>query len=194
MVQTASKDVTQLLIDWREGDPEALATLMPLVYEELRHQAERYMRRERRDHTLQPTALVHETYLQLVDQNRVQWQNRAQFFGVASELMRRIMLKHARSHNTVKRGGQARRVPLDDGLARVEQSAAELIALDEALERLAAFDPRQSKILELRHFGGLTIDEAAVFLDLSPATVKREARLAQAWLKRELTAAAPAGG
>ncbi len=186
MVESSSKDVTQLLLDWRDGDPEALASLLPLVYDELRRQAGRYMRRERRDHTLQPTALVHEAYLQLVDQNRVRWQSRAQFFGVAAELMRRIVLKHARSHNTEKRGGQAKRVPLQDNLA-VEKSAAELVALDEALERLAAFDPRQSKILELRHFGGLTIDEVAVFLDVSPATIKREARLAQAWLKRELT-------
>ncbi len=186
MVEDSSKDVTQLLLDWRDGDPEALASLLPLVYDELRRQAGRYMRRERQDHTLQPTALVHEAYLQLVDQNRVRWQSRAQFFGVAAELMRRIVLKHARSHNTEKRGGQAKRVPLQDNLA-VEKSAAELVALDEALERLAAFDPRQSKILELRHFGGLTIDEVAVFLDVSPATIKREARLAQAWLKRELT-------
>ncbi len=193
MVRTASKDVTQLLIDWRDGDSEALETLMPLVYDELRRQAERAMRRERHDHTLQPTALVHETYLQLVDQNRVRWQNRAQFFGVAAGLMRRIMLKHARSHNTEKRGGRVRRVPIDlatkTDLVAADQSAAELIALDEALERLATFDPRQSKILELRHFGGLTIEEAAVCLDVSPATVKREARSAQAWLKRELTAA-----
>ena len=174
------------MLDWRDGDQEALAHLLPLVYDELRRQAQRYMRRERRDHTLQPTALVHEAYLQLVDQNRVRWRSRAQFFGVAAELMRRIVLKHARSHNTEKRGGQAKRVPLQDDLA-VEKSAAELIALDEALERLAAFDPRQSKILELRHFGGLTIEEVAVFLDVSPATIKREARLAQAWLKRELT-------
>ncbi len=189
MVQAPSKDVTQLLLDWRDGDQEALSSLLPLVYDELRRQAGRYMRRERQDHTLQPTALVHEAYLQLVDQNRVRWRSRAQFFGVAAELMRRIVLKHARSHNTEKRGGQAKRVPLQDNLA-VEKSAAELIALDEALERLAAFDPRQSKILELRHFGGLTIDEVAVFLDVSPATIKREARLAQAWLKRELTARA----
>ena len=176
-----------MLLDWRDGDQEALSSLMPLVYDELRRQADRYMRRERQDHTLQPTALVHETYLQLVDQNRVRWRSRAQFFGVAAELMRRIVLKHARSHNTEKRGGQAKRVPIEnDDMAVADQSAAELIALDEALERLAQFDPRQSKILELRHFGGLTIDEAAACLDVSPATVKREARLAHAWLKREL--------
>ena len=192
MTQAVTRDVTQLLLDWRDGDQEALASLMPLVYDELRRQAGRYMRRERRDHTLQPTALVHEAYLRLVDQNRVRWRSRAQFFGVAAELMRRIVLKHARSHNAEKRGGHARRVPLDDDLAAVDKSVAELIALDEALERLAAFDPRQSKILELRYFGGLTIEEAAAFLGVSPATVKREARLAQAWLKRELTAA-PAG-
>jgi RNA polymerase sigma factor (TIGR02999 family) len=194
MVETSSKDVTQLLLDWRDGDQEALATLMPLVYDELRRQAERYMRRERRDHTLQPTALVHETYLQLVDQNRVRWQSRAQFFGVAARLMRRIVLKHARSHNAKKRGGQAKKIPLDDDLAGVQKDAAELIALDEALDRLATFDPRQSKILELRHFGGLTIEEAAVCLEVSPATVKREARLAQAWLKRELTVPQAAAG
>ena len=192
MTQAVTRDVTQLLLDWRDGDQEALASLMPLVYDELRRQAGRYMRRERRDHTLQPTALVHEAYLRLVDQNRVRWRSRAQFFGVAAELMRRIVLKHARSHNAEKRGGHARKVPLDDDLAAVDKSVAELIALDEALERLAAFDPRQSKILELRYFGGLTIEEAAAFLGVSPATVKREARLAQAWLKRELTAA-PAG-
>ncbi|RMH15279.1 MAG: sigma-70 family RNA polymerase sigma factor [Acidobacteria bacterium] len=190
MAERATTDVTQLLIDWCSGDQEALVQLMPLVYDELHRQAERFMRRERRDHTLQPTALVNEAFLQLVDQNRVQWQNRAQFFGVAAQLMRRIVLKHARRHNTVKRGGQAVRVPLDEALGAVERHAAELIALDEALDRLAAFDPRQAKIVELRYYGGLTIDETAACLEISTATVKREARIARAWLQREMQAGA----
>lgn len=180
-------DVTELLLDWCEGNEEALASLMPLVYDELHRQAQRFMRRERRDHTLQPTALVHEAYLRLVDQNRVRWQNRAQFFGVAAELMRRIVLKHARAHSTEKRGGQAMKVPLDDSLPEeIRQNATELVALDEALVRLADLDQQQSKILELRHFGGLTIGETAEYLGVSPTTVKRETRIAHAWLKREL--------
>ncbi len=182
----ARADVTQLLLDWCNGDSAALADLMPLVYDELHRQAERYMRRERHDHTLQPTALVHETYLQLVEQNRVQWQNRAQFFGVASQMMRRIVLKHARRHNTEKRGGQVVRIPLDDSQIPAEDRAAEVIALDEALERLTTFDPRQARIVELRYFGGLTIEETAACLELSTATVKREARIARAWLEAEM--------
>lgn len=188
-MQSPSSDVTQLLLDWCSGDQAALEQLMPLVYDELHRRAERYMRRERQDHTLQPTALVHEAFLQLVDQNRVQWQNRAQFFGVAAKLMRRIVLKHARSHRTDKRGGNAIRVPLDEAEVAVEKSAADLVALDEALNRLAAFDERQSRIVELRYFGGLTIDEVATCLELSTATVKREARIARAWLQREMTQA-----
>lgn len=186
-----SNDVTQLLIDWCDGDQAALADLMPLVYEELHRQARVLMRRERRDHTLQPTALVHEAFLQLVDQNRIRWQNRAQFYGVAAQLMRRIVLKHARSHNTDKRGGKAIHVPLDEGLAASELRAAELIALDEALLRLAVLDPRQSKIVEMRYFGGLTIEEVAECLGISTATVKREARIARAWLQREMTSDNP---
>lgn len=188
MVELQKKDVTKLLLDWCGGDQEALASLMPLVYDELHRQADRFMRRERHDHTLQPTALVHETYLQLVDQNRVRWQNRAQFFGVATEIMRRIVLKHARAHGTEKRGGHLHKVPLDDELADgTEKSAADLVALDAALVRLAELDPQQAKILELRYFGGLTIEETAEYLGVSPTTVKRETRIAQAWLKRELS-------
>ena len=179
-------DVTQLLLDWCEGDGDALEHLIPLVYDELHRQAERMMRRERQDHTLQPTALVHETFLHLVDQNRIQWQNRAQFFGVAARLMRRIVLKYARSYNTEKRGGKSVRVPLDDAMPRVDVRAPELLALDEALTRLSALDPRQGQIVELRYFGGLTIDEVAECLQLSSATVKREARLSRAWLQREM--------
>lgn len=191
MAQPRSRDVTQLLLDWCDGDQQALGRLMPLVYDELHRQAERAMRRERRDHTLQPTALVHETFLQLVDQNRVQWQNRAQFFGVAAQLMRRIVLKHARRHNTEKRGGKAVRVPFDDGLVAVHRRAADLVALDEALTRLAAFDPRQGRIVELRYYGGLTIEETAACLEISTATVKREARIARAWLQREMAGPPP---
>ena len=187
MSEFPPRDVTQLLLDWCDGDHAALSRLMPLVYDELHRQAERAMRRERPDHTLQPTALVHETFLQLVDQNRIQWQNRAQFFGVAAQLMRRIVLKYARRQRTSKRWGQVIRVPFDDALASTEKSAADLIALDEALERLSSFDPRQSRIMELRYFGGLTVEEAATCLDLSTATVKRETRIARAWLQREMT-------
>lgn len=185
--QLPPEDVTQLLLDWCEGDRGALSRLMPLVYDELHRQAERYMRRERPDHTLQPTALVHETFLQLVDQSRIQWQNRAQFFGVAAQLMRRIVLKYARRQRTNKRWGQVIRVPFDDEVAATEKTAADLIALDEALERLTSFDPRQGRIMELRYFGGLTVEEAASCLDLSTATVKRETRIARAWLQREMT-------
>jgi RNA polymerase sigma factor (TIGR02999 family) len=181
-----SGDVTQLLLNWCEGDQEALSHLIPLVYDELHRQAERMMRRERRNHTLQPTALVHETFLHLIDQNRVQWQSRAQFFGVAARLMRRIVLKYARSYNTDKRGGKTIRVPFEETLSRAEMRAPELVALDEALTHLAVLDPRQSQIVELRYFGGLTIEEVAECLQLSPATVKREARIARAWMQREL--------
>ncbi len=181
------RDVTQLLLDWCEGDQNALEHLMPLVYDELHVQAERALRRERRDHTLQPTALVNETFLQLVDQNRVQWRNRAQFFGVAARLMRRVVLKHARRHNADKRGGKAIRVPLDEAMATADRHAADLLVLDEALTRLAELDQRQSRIVELRYFGGLTVEEVAECLELSPATVKRETRIARAWLQREMT-------
>ncbi|MEM7356287.1 MAG: sigma-70 family RNA polymerase sigma factor [Acidobacteriota bacterium] len=186
MKQPPSREVTELLLDWCDGSPEALSRLMPLVYDELHQQAERFMRRERQDHTLQPTALVHETFLHLVDQSRIQWQNRAQFFGVAAQLMRRIVLKYARRQHADKRGGKAIRVPLDEGLVAAEKSTADLIALDEVLDRLAELDPRQGQIMELRYFGGLTVEEVAVCLELSTATVKRETRIARAWLLREI--------
>ncbi len=184
-------EVTQLLVDWGEGDAQALEDLIPLVYDELHRQAQRYMWRERQDHTLQPTALVHETFLQLVDQNRVLWQNRAQFFGVAAQLMRRIVLKHARRHNTEKRGGHAIKIPLDEAVVAVKRRAADLLALDEALERLQELDARQAKIVELRYYGGLTIEEAAEVVGVSTATIKREARMARAWLQRELSQVTP---
>jgi RNA polymerase sigma factor (TIGR02999 family) len=188
-----SGDVTRLLLDWCGGDQDALARLIPLVYDELHRQAERMMLRERRNHTLQPTALVHETFLQLVDQNRVQWSNRAQFFGVAAQLMRRIVLKYARSQKAAKRGGGLIKVPIDEALDSAEMRAPDLIALDEALTRLASFDARQGSIVEMRYFGGLTIEEVAECLELSTATVKREARIARAWLQREMARGAGGG-
>ncbi|MCP3963876.1 MAG: sigma-70 family RNA polymerase sigma factor [bacterium] len=185
-------DVTRLLLDWCSGDEQALAQLMPLVYDELHRRAESYMRRERKDHTLQPTALVHEAFLQLIDQNRVRWQNRTQFFAVAAQLMRRIVLKHARSHRADKRGGKSIKVTFDEAAVTTEKTAADLVALDEALDRLTSFDPRQGRIVELRYFGGLTVEEVAECLELSTATVKRETRIARAWLQREMTRAAGA--
>lgn len=198
MDQPSSRDVTQLLLDWCNGDRVALDQLIPLVYEELHHQARRAMRRERADHTLQPTELVHEVFLRLVDQNRIEWQNRAQFFGIAAQLMRRIVLKHARRRRAAKRGGGLLKVAFDggafdDGSHAVEHRAEEMLALDQALGRLAELDPRQGKILELRYFGGLTVEEVAACLELSTATVKRETRIANAWLGRELSRAAAGG-
>ena len=186
-MQAPSGDVTRLLLDWCEGDQQALTRLVPLVYDELHRQAERYMRRERSDHTLQPTALVHETFLQLIEQDRVQWQNRAQFFGVAARLMRRVVLKYARQHNTEKRGGRLLQIPLDEASAAAPQPLSELIALDEALTRLSSFDPRQGRIVELRYFGGLSVEEVAEVLEVSTATIKRETRVARAWLQRQMT-------
>ncbi|MEM8998524.1 MAG: sigma-70 family RNA polymerase sigma factor, partial [Acidobacteriota bacterium] len=186
----AAHDVTTLLIEWCDGDEKALEQLMPLVYGELLSQARRALRRERPDHTLQPTALVHEAFLQLIDQNRVRWQNRAHFFGVSARLMRRVMLKYARQRQATKRGGGVRAETLDgDQIADIdigERRAAELIALDEALTALEALDPRQGAVVELRYFGGLTVEEAAEYLKISTATVKRETRLARAWLQSQL--------
>lgn len=180
------KDLTELLVDWSNGDASALEKLLPMVYEELRQMAERYMRRERAGHTLQPTALVHEAYLKLVDQTRVQWRNRAHFFGVAAQLMRRVTVKHAQRLHAAKRGGGVLKVPLDEAMAAEPGRDAEVLALDEALQRLEKIDPRQSRIVEMRFFGGLKVEEAAQVLAVSPATLHREQRLALAWLKREL--------
>ncbi|MEM7352507.1 MAG: sigma-70 family RNA polymerase sigma factor [Acidobacteriota bacterium] len=196
----STEDLTQLLIDWSDGDKEALARLMPLVYNELHRLAERYMRRERQDHTLQPTALVHEAYLRLIDQNRVQWRNRAHFFGVAAQLMRRVTLHHVRHLKAAKRGGAARRVSFDEGLWVSERRASDLLELDRALDRLASLEPRTARVVELRFFGGLTVQEAAEVLGISARTVKREWRLARAWLGDHLrgdgvaAAAVPAAG
>ncbi len=159
---------------------------MPVVYGELRRLAQHYLRRERPDHTLQATALVHEAYLRLVDQRAVTWQNRAHFFGVAAQLMRRILVDHARRHHAAKRGGTALKVSLNDVVLAAEERAEDLVALDDALNRLAAMDPRQGRVVELRLFGGLTVEETAEVLRISPATVKREWTTAKAWLSREI--------
>lgn len=180
------QDVTQLLRDWRGGDNEALNKLMPLVYDELRRIAAAYLRREREDHTLQTAALVNEAYLRLVDQTRADWKNRAQFFGVAAQFMRRILVDHAREHKAAKRGSGETRLALDEAINIAGQQDVDVIALDEALEELARFDPRQSRIIELRYFVGLEIDETAEVLGISPATVKREWNSAKAWLFNQL--------
>ena len=179
--------VTQLLNDWSKGDQAALDNLMPLVYSELRRLASNYLRRERPGHTLQPTALVNEAYLKLVDQRNAKWQNRAQFFGISAQLMRRILVDHARQHLAAKRGGpnqQRLSITNADGLAK--QSTLDLLGLNEALNDLAKLDPQQSRIVELKFFGGLSIEEAAEVLGSSHATVERDWKMARAWLRRQL--------
>lgn len=179
-------EISQLLIEWGRGDQEALDRLMPLVYDELRRLATRHLRRERPDHTLQTTALVHEAYLALVGQRQANWQNRAQFFAIAAQLMRRILVDYARSHRAAKRGGDYLKLSLDEAAALPDEKSAELLALDEALDRLAAVDPQQSRVVELRVFGGLSVEETAAALDISPRTVKREWSMAKAWLHQQL--------
>jgi RNA polymerase sigma factor (TIGR02999 family) len=183
---TPDPGVTGLLQAWGGGDAAALDQLVPIVYEELRRQAERYLRRETPGHTLQTTALVHEAYLRLVNQREAHWQNRAQFFGVAAQLMRRILVDHARRQQATKRGGSAIQVPLDDGAVASAEPDVDLVALDDALTRLAGHDAQQARVVELRYFTGLGIGETAEALGISPATVKREWAMARAWLKREL--------
>jgi RNA polymerase sigma factor (TIGR02999 family) len=182
----APLNVTQLLIGWGQGDKDALDQLIPIVYDELRRQAARYLRRERVGHTLQTTALIHEAYLRLIDQRNVQWQNRAQFFGIAAQLMRRILVDHARTKKRAKRGGSDIRVSLADAEASVKAQELDVVALSEALDRLEQIDEQQSKIVELRFFSGLTVEETAAVLDISPATVKRDWSMAKAWLHREI--------
>lgn len=180
--------VTGLLVDWQNGNTKALDRLMPLVYAELRAIAARHLSRERANHTLQSTSLVHEAYLKLIDQRRVHWQNRAHFLGMAGQMMRRILVDHARHAHRLKRGGPAPSLSLDEAAdAASPAPAVDLLALDDALDRLAVIDPRQSRLVELRFFGGLTIEEAAVALGISPGTVKREWSTARAWLFREIS-------
>jgi len=186
MTEAQTHEVTQLLIDWSNGDRAALDKLLPVVEEELRRLAHRYMSRERAGHTLQTTALVNEAFVRLVNRRNVQWQNRAHFFGIAAQLMRTILVDHARSHASVKRGGGAHKLELDEAMVVSRQKASEVLALDEALKQLALIDAQQSRIVELRFFGGLTVEETAEVLHLSPATIKREWSTAKAWLYREL--------
>jgi RNA polymerase sigma factor (TIGR02999 family) len=183
---TQTHELTQLLVDWSNGDRAALDKLMPLIDAELRRLAHRYMTRERAGHTLQTTALVNEAFLRLVNRKSLQWQNRAHFFGIAAQLMRTILVDHARSHASAKRGGGARKLELDEAMVVSQQKASEVIALDDALNQLALLDPQQSRIVELRFFGGLTVQEAAEVLQVSPATIKREWSTAKAWLYHEL--------
>jgi len=183
---TAPGPVTQLLVAWTKGNRAALEELIPVVYPELRRIAARYLRRERVGHTLQPTALVHEAYVKLIDQSRAQWQNRAQFFGVAAQLMRRILVDHAREHAAAKRGGGVRPVTLVDAMAAAPDRGIDVLALDEALIRLAAIYPEQGRLVELRYFGGLTIEETGEVLGISPASVKRQWAVARAWLLANL--------
>ena len=182
-----SQNVTALLIGWSGGDKEALDRLLPIVYDELRRQAARYLRRERVGHTLQTTALIHEAYIRLVDQRHVKWQNRAHFFGIAAQLMRRILVDHARSKKRAKRGGSDVRVSLTDATLVTKSNQLDVVALDAALERLAEMDQQQAKIVELRFFSGLTVEETAEVLSISQATVKRDWSMAKAWLHREIS-------
>ncbi len=179
--------VTRLLVDWQHGDKAALDDLMPLVYHELRKLAAAYLKDERRNHTLQPTALIHEAYLKMVDQDLPEWQNRAHFFGVAARLMRQILVDHARTRDASKRGGVQPRVSLEDAPpVFTHEDATSLLILDDALTKLASFDERKSRVVEMRAFGGMTVEDTARALGVSEPTVKRDMRLAQAWLRREL--------
>ena len=187
MNEKSQPDVTQLLQRVTAGGSEALNDLLEVVHGELRRQAARYLRRERQNHTLQPTALVNEAFIKLVDQRNVRWQNRAHFFGVAAQAMRRIVIDHARTRRRIKRGGVQQAVTLDEAMIAGESRSIDVLALDEALTRLARLDERQARIVELRYFAGLSVEESAEVTGLSPATVKREWAMARAWLHAELT-------
>ena len=180
-------DVTQLLLAWNDGDQAARDELMSVVYQELRRLAHHYMRRESPGHTLQTSGLVNEAFLRLVDQRDVQWRNRAHFFGIAAQMMRRILVDYARSRRYAKRGGGIPDLSLDEALIVSDERTAEVVALDETLQRLAEIDPRKSQIVELRFFGGLSIEETAEVLAVSPGTVMRDWTLAKAWLRREMS-------
>jgi RNA polymerase sigma-70 factor (ECF subfamily) len=182
-----SENVTGLLIDWRNGDQSAYERLVPMVHAELHRLAHHYMSRERADHTLQTTALVNEAYVRLVDQKRTNWQNRAQFFGICAELMRRILVDYARQHQYQKRGGGAQRVTFDESAQVTEEKTADLVALDEALESLAKFDPRKARVVELRFFGGLNVDETAEVMGVHANTVIRDWSAARSWLYKAVT-------
>ena len=186
-MQNATRtDTTQILKEWSEGDKDAPARLMPLIYEELRRRAAEYLRHERPDHTLQATALVHEAYLKLIDQNRVDWKTRAHFCGVAAQLMRRVLLEHARGHNAEKRGGKLEKLHLDETRELSDERAPDLVALDDALKSFTSTYPREGEVVELKFFGGLQANEIAEVLDVSQKTVLRDWSFAKLWLRREL--------
>jgi len=187
MMAPSPQEVTRLLLEWGKGDQAALDKLMPLIYAELKVMAKRYMSREDPAHTLQTTALINETYLRLVEQPERRWQNRAHFFGVAAQVMRHILVDYARARHNLKRGGEAQVISLDEAAAVSRGQAAELVALDDALTALAALDRRQAQVVELRYFGGLSVEETAEILKVSPDTVRRDWRLAKMWLLRELS-------
>ena len=189
MLNVASEQITQLLVDWSKGDEFALEQLMPLVYDELRRMARRYMRSQPSGHTLQTTELIHEAYLKLAKQEEPNWQNRAHFFGAAAQAMRHILVDYARSKNSKKRGGLAEKITLADNLVAAENRSEEIVALDDALKQLAVLDERKSRVVEMKFFGGLNIEEIAEVLKLSPETVKRDWRFARTWLLRELAGA-----
>jgi RNA polymerase sigma factor (TIGR02999 family) len=179
-------EITERLIAWGAGDRAALDQLLPVVYQELRRMAGNYLRQENPGHTLQPTALVHEAWLRLIDQARVDWRNRAQFFGVAAQMMRRILVDHAKAKHREKRGGDAVKLSLDDVINLSRERAADLIALDDALDELTRVDERKSRVVELRYFGGFTVEEIAQILEVSPETVMRDWKLAKAWLYQQI--------
>ena len=181
-----SEQTTQILVDLGNGDRSAAKRLMPLVYDELRGLAQRYMQQERADHTLQATAIVHEAYLRLIDQSRVDWKGRAHFFAVAAEMIRRVLVDHARAHDAAKRGGGARKVSLTDSVGATEGPDIDLLSLDAALDELGRLNERHRKVVELRFFGGLNIDETAQVLEVSPQTVRSDWRIARAWLRQRL--------
>ena len=183
-----SLHITRMLREWSEGNQQVLDQLMPLVYEELRRQASRYLRRERKGHTLQTTALIHEAYIKLIDQKNVEWQNRSHFFAIAAQAMRRILVDYARERHREKRGGAAENLPIEEALSIVSQGkSVDLVALDEALTRLAEFDARQARVVELRYFSGLSIDETAGVLGVSNVTVRRDWNMAKAWLHQQIS-------
>ena len=185
-MSASPQQISQLLIAWGNGDQAALDQLMPLVYGELRRMARRYMRDQPAGHTMQTTALIHEAYLRLVGQEEKRWQNRAHFFGVAAQAMRHILVDYARARHAAKRGGEARAISFDETAVVSRERAAELVALDDALKDLAELAPRQSRVVELRHFGGLSVEETAEVLKVSPETVGRDWRMAKTWLLRQL--------
>lgn len=194
MSSASTHEVTVLLRAWSQGDQTSLEKLTPLVYEELRRLAQKYMKSERADHTLQATALVHEAYLRLIDNSQQQWQNRAHFFAVAARLMRHILVDFARARRSVKRGGGVQRITLDEALFAAPDQETDLVALDDALNNLAAVDGRKSRVVELRFFGGLSVQETAEVLKVSEDTIMRDWRLAKLWLLREIVKKSNEGG